>query len=95
MPDKRAKLVPSKQAPTHCNAMCESVHPHPRLFLSKQLAKELTRMGEVCAGVVFGDDVTLVNMSAGGVIYGIFLSNEEELEAFLDEQARLHVEGGV
>jgi hypothetical protein len=64
-----------------------------RLQLSKQLAKELTRMGEVCAGVVFGDDVTLVNMSAGAVIYGIFLSDEEELEAFLDELARLHVEG--
>lgn len=64
-----------------------------RLQLSKQLAKELTRMGEVCAGVVFGDDAALINMSAGGVIYGIFLSDEEELEAFLDEQARLHVEG--
>lgn len=65
-----------------------------RVQLSKQLAKELTRMGEVCAGVVFGDDdAFLVNMSDGAVIYGIFLSDEAELEAFLDELARLHVEG--
>ncbi len=94
MPDKRAKRVPSKQAPTHCDAMCESVHPRPRLFLSKKLANELTRMGEVCAGVVFGDeDAFLVNMSDGRVVYGVFLTDEAELEAFLDEQARLSVEG--
>ncbi|WP_171022172.1 hypothetical protein [Cohaesibacter sp. CAU 1516] len=51
-------------------------------------------MGEVCAGVVFGDeDAFLVNMSDGCVVYGVFLSDEAELEAFLDEQARLAVEG--